>query len=43
MELLILLVIAAAVAAGVGWTRKNFRSEIDRTKRIRRSNRDGMP
>ena len=43
MELLIFVAIAAAVAAGVGWSRKSFRSEIDRAKRIRRANRDGRP
>ncbi|MDK1276119.1 MULTISPECIES: hypothetical protein [unclassified Arthrobacter] len=40
MEILILLVIVAAVAAGTAWSRKRFRPEIDRAKRIRRANRD---
>lgn len=43
MELLLLFILAGAIVAGVRWSRKNFRSEIDRAKRIRRANRDGRP
>ncbi|UWX96506.1 hypothetical protein N2K95_12670 [Arthrobacter zhaoxinii] len=43
MEFLILLGIAAALAAGIGWSRKRFRPEIERTKRIRRANREDRP
>ncbi|WP_255790513.1 hypothetical protein [Arthrobacter zhaoxinii] len=43
MEFLLLLVIVAAVAAGVGWSRKRFRPEIERAKRIRRANREDRP
>ncbi|WP_281349957.1 hypothetical protein [Arthrobacter yangruifuii] len=39
MELLLLLAIVAAVAAGVGFSRRRFRPEIERAKRIRRANR----
>ncbi|CEA08883.1 hypothetical protein BN1051_02241 [Arthrobacter saudimassiliensis] len=41
MELLIVLGAAAAVAGGTVWVRRNFRSEIDRAKRIRRARRGG--
>ncbi|WP_269437186.1 MULTISPECIES: hypothetical protein [Arthrobacter] len=43
MELLILLVIAAAIVVGVGWGRRHFSSEINRAKRIRRANRQDRP
>ena len=43
MEFLILLVVAAAAVAGVGWVRRRFRPEIERAKRIRRANRDSRP
>ncbi|WP_312179898.1 hypothetical protein [Arthrobacter sp.] len=39
MEILILLVIAAAVVGGVVWSRRHFSHEVDRAKRIRRANR----
>lgn len=39
MELLIILAVIVAVAGAVAWGRRTFRHEIDRTKRIRRSNR----
>ena len=39
MELLIFLVIAAAVVGGAAWGRKHFSHEIDRARRIRRANR----
>ncbi|GAA3294602.1 hypothetical protein ACFFON_12425 [Arthrobacter citreus] len=42
MELLIVLAVVVAVAGGVAWGRRSFRSEIDRAKRIRRANRDGQ-
>ncbi|MGW9403237.1 hypothetical protein ACWGQ2_04610 [Arthrobacter sp. NPDC055585] len=40
MELLIFLVVAAAVVGGLAWGRRHFSSEIDRAKRIRRANRN---
>jgi uncharacterized protein YneF (UPF0154 family) len=40
MGWLIFLIIAVAVAAGVFWTRKYFRREIDRAKRINRANKN---
>ncbi|GAA1350500.1 hypothetical protein GCM10009636_09430 [Arthrobacter koreensis] len=40
MELLIFLIVAAAVVGGLAWGRRHFSSEIDRAKRIRRANRD---
>ncbi|WP_269440128.1 hypothetical protein [Arthrobacter sp. zg-Y769] len=43
MELVILLGIGAALAAGIGWSRKRFRPEIERAKQIRRANRDDRP
>ncbi|WP_457950884.1 hypothetical protein ACTAQI_10360 [Pseudarthrobacter sp. alpha12b] len=39
MGWLIFLIIAVAVVAGVFWVRRNFRHEIDRTKRINRANK----
>ncbi|MET4058608.1 hypothetical protein ABIB35_000133 [Arthrobacter sp. UYP6] len=38
MELLIILAVVVAVAGAFVWGRKSFRREIDRAKRIRRSN-----
>ena len=40
MGWLIFLIIAVAVVAGVLWARKNFRHEIDRTKRINRASKN---
>lgn len=40
MEFLIFLAVIAAVGGGVLWGRKNFRSEIERAKRIRRANKN---
>ncbi|MDQ0824868.1 hypothetical protein QFZ60_001041 [Arthrobacter sp. B2I5] len=40
MGWLIFLIIAVAVVAGVIWTRKHFRREIDRAKRINRANKN---
>ncbi|WP_268760595.1 hypothetical protein [Arthrobacter sp. Soil764] len=40
MGWLIFLIIAVAVVASVLWTRKYFRHEIDRAKRINRSNKN---
>jgi hypothetical protein len=37
---LIFLIIAVAVVAGVLWARRYFRHEIDRAKRINRSNKN---
>lgn len=39
MSWLIFLLVAVAVVAGVFWVRKHFSREIDRAKRINRSNR----
>ena len=39
MEILILLLIAAAIGGAVVWGRRHFSHEIDRAKRIRRANR----
>ncbi|WP_258059862.1 MULTISPECIES: hypothetical protein [Arthrobacter] len=39
MELLIILAVVVAVAGAVVWGRRTFRRELDRGKRIRRSNR----
>ena len=39
MELLIILAVVVAIAGVFVWGRKSFRQEIDRAKRIRRSNR----
>ena len=36
----LLIVVAVAVVAGVFWTRKYFRREIDRAKRINRANKN---
>jgi hypothetical protein len=36
----IFLLVAAAVVAGVFWAKKHFRHEIDRAKRINRSNKN---
>lgn len=38
MGWLIFLLVTAAVVAGMFWARKHFRHEIERAKRIRRSN-----
>lgn len=40
MELLIALVLIVAVLGAVAWGRRHFSREIDRAKRIRRSNRE---
>ncbi|MDK1278653.1 MULTISPECIES: hypothetical protein [unclassified Arthrobacter] len=43
MELLIILAVVVAVVGTVAWGRRHFRREIDRAKRIRRSNRGDRP
>jgi len=43
MEILILLVIAAAIVGGFMWSRRHFSHEIDRAKRIRRAHREDRP
>ncbi|MDR6987753.1 hypothetical protein J2Y66_002251 [Paenarthrobacter nitroguajacolicus] len=40
MEFLIFLAVVAVIGGGVLWGRKNFRSEIERAKRIRRANKN---
>lgn len=40
MEFLIFLAVIAAIGGGVLWGRKNFKSEIERAKRIRRANKN---
>ncbi|MDQ0800339.1 hypothetical protein [Arthrobacter sp. SLBN-112] len=40
MGWLIFLIIAVAVVAGAFWARRYFRREIDRAKRINRSNKN---
>ncbi|MDR6638128.1 MULTISPECIES: hypothetical protein [Paenarthrobacter] len=42
MEFLIVLAVIAAIGGGVVWGRKNFRTEIDRAKRIRRANKNNQ-
>ena len=39
MEFLIFQAVIAAIGGGVLWGRKNFKSEIERAKRIRRANK----
>ncbi len=40
MEFLIFLAVIAAIGGGVLWGRKNFKTEIERAKRIRRANKN---
>jgi uncharacterized protein YneF (UPF0154 family) len=40
MGWLIFLIIAVVVVGGVFWVKRNFRHEIDRTKRINRANKN---
>lgn len=40
MSWLIFLIIVVAVVAGVFWTKRYFRHEIDRAKRIKRANKE---
>jgi uncharacterized protein YneF (UPF0154 family) len=40
MEWLIVLALIVAVVAGAFWTKKQFRQEIERAKRIRRANKN---
>ncbi|GHG45896.1 hypothetical protein GCM10012320_11630 [Sinomonas cellulolyticus] len=40
MNWIVVLALVVAVVAGYFWIRKNFKSEIERYRRIRRANRE---